>query len=327
MSTTTNYITTFKQYSIWKQAAVSSAIITGSTIAYTLGSYYFCKLRYPSKPSIKYTTIGDINNNNGILVFIHGFPDFEYLWDKQVEHFKAKNYCCITLELPNYHIDRIQNPWGYDLFVVIDAISDTIKQLLNDKECCLIAHDWGSLLAQLLYLNYKTEINFSHLIILDVGDGVDKKDKVTQSKLVYQLHMAACFILPPMIGTFYLNYYSRNNEIFANNNEGIPLWEKEKKDNKTYYSSLQCYMYYHTIKAILTGNAKSISIRSRLNEYDGLPILFINGNKTPLRFYTDKFKEFLEERSYCKFLDFDCSHWIPTDKPDELNDAISQFIK
>ena len=138
------YISSFKQYPIWKQALVSSGIMIGTSTFLTLSSYYYCRIRYPSMPKIYSTITGNLNNNNGIIIFIHGWPDFDYLWEKQIEYFSSKNYCCINLELPNFNINRVQNPWGYDLLTVVDAIALKIKKIQNKKKCILFLHDWGA---------------------------------------------------------------------------------------------------------------------------------------------------------------------------------------
>ena len=317
-----NYISTFKQYPLWKKSLITSAIITGSSVVYTFGSYYYCKLRYPSTPRIYYTITGDINNNNGIIAFIHGFPDFGYIWDKQIDFFRSKNYCCISLELPNFQIDRIQNPWGYQLLTVVDALGNTLKQILDKKDCSLITHDWGALFGQLLYLKYKRKISFRNLVLLDVADGAHD-DPEQEEKYVYQSIQATAFLLPTFIGSWVLRRFWRRFGL-------IPLFEKEKQDDKVYFASYCAYPYYY-MKDVLKGESggyvESLAIAPRLNEFDGLPILFIDANG--LRFYSQKFKNFLESRSYCKFVEFDdCRHWqFMTDKSDKANDTIYDFLQ
>lgn len=320
-------ISSFKRYPIWKQALVSSAIMIGSGTIVTLASYYCCKIRYGLTPKIYNTITGDINNNAGIIIFIHGFPDFDYLWENQIEYFSKKNYCCINLELPNFNINRIQNPWGYDFFTIIDALALKIKEIVNNKTCILFTHDWGAFIGELLYLNYKTEINFDKLILLDVADGSDP-DPSEMHKYTYQFYCAASFLMPQWFGSWYLKRYFVRL-ISADPNVTFPVFEKEKRENKTYFHSTGAYLYYYVLKAAFSGQSQKLSVTERLNEFDGLPILFIDGNKgdDPVRFYTTKFKQFIDERDYCKFVEFDCYHWIMTEKPNELNETVYQFLQ
>ena len=62
-------------------------------IIYTFGSYYYYKLKYDH-------IHGDTKNNDGVLVFINGWPDTSLIWTEQVNYLSSNNnYCCITLEL------------------------------------------------------------------------------------------------------------------------------------------------------------------------------------------------------------------------------------
>eukprot|EP01084_Bolivina_argentea_P045059 82939_1 len=162
----------FKQYPIWKQALLASACFTASTMLLTFGSYYYNRLKYPTLPRIDYTITGNINKNKGILVFCHGWPDFGYLWSSQIEYLSSQGYCCVNIELPNFNPDKMQNPWGYDLITVVNALGTTIQQILTDTRTqsdgvTLIAHDWGSFLIELVCLNYKNKIKFNKCNLTD----------------------------------------------------------------------------------------------------------------------------------------------------------------
>ena len=145
---------TFKAFNIWKKALLSTSILIGSPIACTIASYNLCKLIYPKSPTIDYEIHGDINSKEGIIFFLHGWPDFGYIWEHQVKHFVSKGYCCIVLEIPNFNISKpIQNPWGYDIPTIVNAFGETIHNILlkNNKldsntNIILTAHDWGSIL-------------------------------------------------------------------------------------------------------------------------------------------------------------------------------------
>lgn len=114
----------------------------------------------------------------------------------------------------------------------------------------------------------------------------------------------------------------------------MPLFEKEKKEGKTYFSSYCAYLYFYIFKAVFGGYGEGLAVRERLNEFDGLPILFIDGKFAPeegegIRFYSSKFKNFLDERDYCKFVEFDqCTHWgFFQDRAKQANDTIYQFLQ
>ena len=133
---------TFKSQTRPKQILWTGAAITGASIALSFVRYCYNQVRYGSTPQIRCDITGDINNCKEMVIFIHGFPDFGYLWESQIELLTQEGYCCVNVELPNFHIDRIQNPWGYDFFAVVNAVGEKIADLTKEGErrCNLVTH-------------------------------------------------------------------------------------------------------------------------------------------------------------------------------------------
>lgn len=125
-----------------KQVFLTGAALTATSVAYSFFRYCYDQFIYGSIPEIRLRCEGNFSNAQELVIFVHGFPDFGYIWESQVEALSEKGYCCITLELPNFHKDRIQNPWGYDIFAVVDAIGEQIAMLTEEgeKKCYLVAH-------------------------------------------------------------------------------------------------------------------------------------------------------------------------------------------
>eukprot|EP01084_Bolivina_argentea_P099426 178735_1 len=329
------YAGKFDQSSPWKKAAITGAVLTTGCMFYSMSSYYLYKLWYNKLPLINYKITGDINNNSGILFFIHGWPDTSALWNPQVKYLSNNNYCCITLDLPNLNLDiPLQNPWGYNLMQVVDALGNTIQKILNDNNKTaegihVISHDWGSYLAELLYIHYKTKIKINKLVLLDVGDG-GNDDKAEQYKYSYQMVNAIMFLMPRTFGTWYLKRYYK--KLLSKRGIMIPTI----RDNIHKFDSCQGYLYFYVIKTIFFGSKKqlgNIMVRGKLNEFDNLPVLFIDATKGwhyPVQYYSNKFKQYLEDRDDCEFVEFDCYHWIQDEKiglPQKLNETIHQFIQ
>ena len=325
------YLLRFKQYPTWKQALISSGIIIGSSIFYTIGSYNISKILYNQIPRIDYTVSGDINNNNGIIFLLHGWPDSPALWTPQINFLSSKNYCCINLELPNFDVNKIQSPWGYDLISVINALGNEMIDILSsnnklDESIIILAHDWGAALMEDVYIKFKNKMNISKLILLDVGDGADPSPK-EQPKYFYQFVNAVCFCLPRAIGTWYLQRYFKRISKCT-----FPAFRREK-----YVDSVTTYLYFYYIKMMLlrqTEQLKNVAID--LEKLDGIPILFICAGKGWLsedvvKYYSPDFKKFIEERDYCKFVTFhDCYHHLQDEivgNPQKLNNEIYQFLQ
>jgi len=163
------------------------------------------------------------------------------------------------------------------------------------------------------------------LVLLDVMDGSEKKDP----RDVYQAFLAACFLLPTWLGTWYLRRQleTRVPHLFGK----LPLLEKEREEKRRYVHSTAAYPYYYMLRRIMTGGFKDVLVTSRLNEFDGVPILFMDAQPSdkpnPMRFYTDKFKKYIDSREDCEFVAMDASHWIMWDKPKQFNEKLLAFIQ
>ena len=159
----------------------------------------------------------------------------------------------------------------------------------------------------------------------------DPKD---QDKNVYQFINAVVFCLPRFIGTWYLRRYYNGITRCT-----LPVFRKEKEDGRAYFDSVQTYLYFYFIKAMLFGQKqafKDLEFPFDLSKFDGIPILFIcsgegwqhdDGNP----YHSKKYKKFIQERDYCKYVQFDdCNHWLMDEKvgnPQRLNNEIYQFLQ
>jgi len=271
------------------------------------------------------------------MVFVHGWPDTPAIWKAQVDYYTAKSYCCITLENPNYDISFIQNPWGYDIMGVVNALAAQTVDIVGERPFILIAHDWGAYFAQLMYIHWKHQLNVSHLVLLDVGDGGAKDED--QSKYKYQMVNAMCFLMPRSIGTWYMRRYYRNLLASSGCNlklEQFPAIELEQKDKIRRFDSIANYSYFWGIWVMMFGSNKSkkdATVSHMLNLMEDVPILFLDAKKgwfKPVQYYSGKYRKWIEGREDCKFVELDCYHWIQHEEPlgdwRSLHSHVDQFI-
>merc|ERR1712241_371486 len=90
----------------------------------------------------------------------------------------------------------------------------------------------------------------------------------------------------------------------------FPLFELEKRDKRTYLHSTAQYLYFYMIKERLFGDADKLSITGKYEIFDDVPILFMDGVKGGMQFYRDEWKKYVQSRDDCKWIDFDCGHWL-----------------
>mmetsp|Transcript_93316 Transcript_93316/g.114300 ORF Transcript_93316/g.114300 Transcript_93316/m.114300 type:complete len:349 (+) Transcript_93316:192-1238(+) len=326
----------YMRYPGWKRAIMSTGILTGCCVTYTISSYLYNNIKYGYKPRIDYTVTGDIKNNKGILIFIHGYPDFEYIWKPQVMHFSAKQYCCITLNIPNMNKYKMQHKWGYTLESIIDEMTKTLQQILNDsnnnsdKGIFLIGHDWGSLLCQLLYIHKRNYIKINKLILLDVGFGQNEDPEQLEHSKYFGLFILFWF-LPQWMGSILYRHLIKNNYTLIKYNE-YPLRLLELQENKSYIHSSAGFPYIYIIKSFIK-NPKWVNTLERINEFDKIPILFVDSREPgqPIfNYYSPKFKKWMDDHENCQWETFPCGHWLMHPKvglSDQLNKIMFDFLQ
>jgi len=77
-----------------------------------------------------------------LMVFVHGFPEFWFVWRHQIRHFK-QDYRVVALDNRGYNDSH--KPKGIENYFVKD-LADDIKALvegLKVSKFTLVGHDWG----------------------------------------------------------------------------------------------------------------------------------------------------------------------------------------
>ena len=80
-----------------------------------------------------------------LIVFLHGFPEFWFLWRHQIEHF-SKNYWCIAPDNRGYgDSDKPDGIENYHVSMLVDDVKNLLTGL-GRSDCILVAHDWGGII-------------------------------------------------------------------------------------------------------------------------------------------------------------------------------------
>jgi epoxide hydrolase 4 len=80
------------------------------------------------------------------IIFLHGFPEFWYVWRKQLPFF-GLHYHAIAPDLRGYH--HSEKPVAiaaYQLPTLVKDIAELIRSL-GQQQAILIGHDWGGVIA------------------------------------------------------------------------------------------------------------------------------------------------------------------------------------
>ena len=81
-----------------------------------------------------------------LLLFLHGFPDFWYLWNDQIAHF-SQSYRVVAPDLRGYNLsDKPVDVAQYRLPLIVEDIRALIDHL-GQRPTALVGHDWGAVVA------------------------------------------------------------------------------------------------------------------------------------------------------------------------------------
>lgn len=82
-----------------------------------------------------------------VVVLLHGFPEFWYGWQKQIEPLAAAGFRVIVPDQRGYNLSS--KPGGIASYALPELVSDVIAiaDQLSQKKIFLAGHDWGAAVA------------------------------------------------------------------------------------------------------------------------------------------------------------------------------------
>ncbi len=115
--------------------------------------------RIDEKMEEGYVKVYDVNlhyiteGEGELMLFLHGFPYFWYNWHHQLKEF-SKDYRVVAVDMRGYNVsDKPDKVSSYDLSVLVEDVKQLIEAF-GEKDCVLVAHDWGGAVAwTLAYTN------------------------------------------------------------------------------------------------------------------------------------------------------------------------------
>ena len=77
-----------------------------------------------------------------LLLFVHGFPEFWYAWQAQLQEF-AQDYHAVAPDMRGYNLsDKPAEVKAYRAKHLVEDLRQLIAAL-GHQDCVLVAHDWG----------------------------------------------------------------------------------------------------------------------------------------------------------------------------------------
>lgn len=281
---------------------------------------------------LSYSVYGPtLDKSRGTVVFMHGWPDnSRLLYSSQVAHLANKNYRCVIINNLNalgpqekdYYVK-----WGADFEEIVDMMHDIIgnKDICGTVPVSLFVHDWGSVYGFLYECKYPERV--ARMYVLDVGLYIRPTLKEALIIYAYQFTLITAFLiynLLPFIGPWIgdaLNqlvlYIFRYPAVLRGNHQSAAM-------NFSYL-----YAHLAIFKSMIFGvppREKAKGILRLKNYQPHCPIFFGYAAKSPVRFFGDKWKNWLEKTEGCKFEAYPSHHWIMVKCAEEVNRDSEEFF-
>jgi len=81
------------------------------------------------------------------MLFLHGFPEFWYLWKNQLAEF-GKDHQAVALDMRGYNLsDKPEKVEEYSTDHLVSDVKGMLDQLAGGEKSVLVGHDWGGAVA------------------------------------------------------------------------------------------------------------------------------------------------------------------------------------
>ena len=139
-----------------------------------------------------------------VLVFLHGWPDTDDVFEAQYSAFK-ETHVMYGLLLPGYGGDRGQRPprfTGFTLEEVCEMFIRAVQSIKKDhggETVDLIAHDWGCVISWMALAKEPNLVR--RFVALDIGAHTAPNLKEKLMIVAYQWTLVVFFFLPSALGS------------------------------------------------------------------------------------------------------------------------------
>jgi pimeloyl-ACP methyl ester carboxylesterase len=234
------------------------------------------------------------NEAENVIIFIHGSGGNSNIWKHQLNNFDG-NSSVVAVDLPSH--DQSDNFSELSLDLYVDVIKALVESL-NAKKIMLAGHSLGGAVIQSYYLKYPDKV--SALILIGTGARL----RVLPSTFdILKKNFQEYLNLSPM-GAFYRKTPKEITDYY--------IQELSKTDKEALYADLSI--------------CDKFDVMDKMNLIK-IPCLIICGKDDKLTppkyamYFNDKI-----ERSELILID-KAGHIVMLEKPDEVNQAIEDFIE
>jgi len=307
----------------------------------------------------EYVYLPPSSNQSSTYLFLHGFPSSLHSWHHQIDHFNRLGSGCLAPNLMGY--GKTYSPSDHQEFktkqMVLHLVA-LLAHLMIDKPVIVVGHDFGTVLASRFAL-YQPE-RVQALILMSIGYGppgdsvdVDRAIETAKEALGYDVYGYVKFFGfdEDAADLIEKNVNSFLDLAFPPSEDALTLWRsnfspvgklKEWLQNgrtlprRATYLTVSDYNVYlgyilEGMKAKLNWYKMQLNNNNQEDEKNLDPniqisTLFIAGLRdavaVPALFVSQK--QYIQDLTV---IEMNATHWIMEEKPQEVNDAIEQWIK
>jgi pimeloyl-ACP methyl ester carboxylesterase len=243
------------------------------------------------------------------LLFIHGWPDNDSLWRKQVAALSA-DFRCVLVTLPNFGEQSVQ-AGGFDFPALVSRIAATIRQVEPGGKVGLVTHDWGA------YIGYLLEQKHPGLVMkmaaLDIGGHVQPGFREALMIMAYQWALIAAWlvggVVPPLGGLMAKGV-----------GKAIGVPSRQRAALRSRYGYPYFYLWRNLL---LPWRHDRLLTRYRPQS----PVLFLFGERKPVMFHSAAWLDIVADSGgYAEGIP-GAGHWFMETHAETVNDKIGAWFR
>lgn len=274
------------------------------------------------------------------IVFVHGFPELWISWIDQMEYFAKLGHPILALNMRGY--GKSDKPTGienYHLYnhlvkdiqaAVEYATNELVGEKNDDMKPLLVAHDWGASICW-SYACQKQTIDDNILagyVSLTIPPPKAFEENLTLRQVWASLYMIF-FNMPWLPEKFFLrNSAAMIGAIMDDTNRVKPpeFMINAYRANVLQEGAMEAQLNYYRSVVQKSPKPGKNDYGTRENRFP-LPALIIRG-LDDVALKSDIFRNLDLYLEHFKLVELDnCSHWIQTDCPEDVNREIEAFLQ
>ncbi|MFX1375814.1 MAG: alpha/beta fold hydrolase [Promethearchaeota archaeon] len=271
-------------------------------------------------------------DNRDLIIFLHGFPQFWYMWRDQLLEF-SKDYLVVAPDMRGYNLSSVPSEIEqYQTKHMVEDIRALVEEHFNRKKFILVGHDWGGVVAYPLASEYPNLVE--KLIIINaphpnIFAKLLAKNKSQQSSSQYVLFFRTSKAEEVL---------SANNYTALLNIITTPNMEFDEDDRQMYIKAWsQPGVLTGSLNYYRAGGLRTPSEGERISEVTkeqtqlnplmiNVPTLVIWAEKDEaLTIHNlEGLNEFIPDLTIKRIPEG--SHWVINEQPIKINEFIREFI-